>query len=354
MRFGIPYGPRARPTTVLRRLRRRARWRTSRSRSPATAPSRGASSTSRTSPRAWWRPGSDGGRPRLQPRRRRRARRSARSPRPLRAPSAPCRSSTREDAPGRHSGRRGLRRARQARARLGGDDAVRRGRRALRRLGHRRQRQRQRNAARPAGRAPAAATAQTSLARREADERGTDRERRVERRGKGRDRAPPAVGRAVVVGIVEKDDVAGHERSREARRAIASGVAARPPVATPARPERRLPARAGGRARSPPGAEDAVGRPVARRAEHPVASSMTAMARSRSSAERPGSAPQQERVARARGARSRGRRPRSRRRGRGGARPARPTRKKVATTPRRASVLEHRGRALPMAVRRRR
>ena len=55
LRFGIPYGPRARDATVLAAFAPRPR-RARRSRSPATAASRGASSTSRTSPRASSRP----------------------------------------------------------------------------------------------------------------------------------------------------------------------------------------------------------------------------------------------------------------------------------------------------------
>ena len=52
LRFGIPYGPRARPTAVVPAFTAKALAGAAARRSPATARSRGASSTSRTWPRA--------------------------------------------------------------------------------------------------------------------------------------------------------------------------------------------------------------------------------------------------------------------------------------------------------------
>ena len=118
---------------------------------------------------------------------------------------------------------------------------LRRGRVPLRRVGHAHQRsderppgregglqrQRERQPQLQRGRGTGTAQPEPGL-RREVDEGHPDRQSRVEHRREGRDRATPGVAGAVVIGVVEQDDVAGARAPLAARRAMASGEARAP------------------------------------------------------------------------------------------------------------------------------
>ena len=134
LRFGIPYGPRARPGGGRPRVRRQGAARRAaddRRRRLAVAPLR-----LRRGPRRRRRPRARAGRGRtdLQPRRRPRTRRSARSPRRSATSSATSRSSYVPGRSGDFAGAPVSGERAPSRARLDADDAVRRGRAPLRRV----------------------------------------------------------------------------------------------------------------------------------------------------------------------------------------------------------------------------